>query len=196
MRKQTFELKLESLLQSAQSLKNEATTNAVILMFEEEPDKELPAMNKREEVRDQIFSKKTSTRGQPARLYGSAKVHKTETTLWLVLSLTGSSYENLNKMLAKFSENNDETNIETNTRDARGTIENIALDPNETIISIDVNKLYIDVSLKEAIEVSLQKLYSQESPPEIQRATIKSLEYGSAKIISSVITNDTRKFMV
>ena len=99
-------------------------------------------------------------------------------------------------MLAKFSENNDETNIETNTRDARGTIENIALDPNETIISIDVNKLYIDVSLKEAIEVSLQKLYSQESPPEIQRATIKSLEYRSAKIISSVITNDTRKLMV
>ena len=49
-------------------------------------------------------------------------------------------------MLAKFSEKNDETNIETNTRDARGTIKNIALDPNETIISIDVNKLYIKVS--------------------------------------------------
>ena len=75
MRKQTIELKLESLLQSAQSL------NEVILKFEKELDKELPAMNKREEVSDQIFSNRRSTRGQPARLYGSAKVHMTETTL-------------------------------------------------------------------------------------------------------------------
>ena len=62
----------------------------------------------------------------------------------------------------------------TNTKDARETIENIALDPDETIISLDVKILYNNVPLKEAIEVALQKLYSQESLPEIQRATIKN----------------------
>ena len=65
-------------------------------------------------------------------------------------------------------------NIETNTKDARETIENLALDQNETIISLHVESFYPNVPLKEAIAVVLQKLYSQESP-EIQRATMKML---------------------
>ena len=117
----------------------------------------------------------SSTGGQPARLYGLAKVHKAETPLRPVLSLPGSSYESLNEMLAEFFDNIDGANIETNTKDARETIENIALDPDETIISLDVKGLYTNVPLKEAIEIALQKLYSQESPPEIQRATMKRL---------------------
>ena len=128
-------------------------------------------MNKRDKIKDQLFSKMRSTGGQPARLYGLAKVNKAETLLRPVLSVPGSSYENLNEMLAKFFDNIDGANIETNTKQARETIENIALDPDETIISLDVKRLYNNVPLKEAIEIALLKLYSQESPPEIQRAT-------------------------
>ena len=175
MRKQTYESKLESLLQSAQFVKKDATTDEVILKIEKELNKELLAMNKRDEISDQLYSKIRSTGGQPARLYGLAKVHKDETPLRPVLSLPGSSYENLNKMLAKFFDNIDGANIETNTKEAREKIENIALDPDETIISLDVKSLYTNVPLKEAIEIALQKLYSQESPPEIQRATMKRL---------------------
>ena len=128
-------------------------------------------MNKRDKIKDQLYSKMRSTGGQPARLYGLAKVNKAETLLRPVLSVPGSSYENLNEMLAKFFDNIDGANIETNTKQARETIENIALDPDETIISLDVKRLYNNVALKEAIEIALLKLYSQESPPEIQRAT-------------------------
>ena len=38
-----------------------------------------------------------------------------------------------------------------------------------------MKSLYTNVPLKEAIGIALQKLYSQESPPEIQRATMKKL---------------------
>ena len=130
-------------------------------------------MNKRDEIIDRLYSKMSSTGGQTARLYGLAKVHKDETPLRPVLSLTDSSYENLNKMLAKFFDDIDGANKETNTKKARETIENIALDPDETIISLDVKSLYTNVNLKEAIENALHKLYSQEYPPEIQRATMK-----------------------
>ena len=78
-------------------------------------------------------------------------------------------------MLAKFFDYIDGANIETNTKDARKKIENIALHPDETIISLDVKSLYTDIHLKEAIENALQKMYSHESPPEIQRATMKRL---------------------
>ena len=108
-------------------------------------------------------------------MYSLAKIHKAETPLRSVLSLPGSSHKNLNKKLAKFFDNIDGLNIETNTKDAREIIENIALDPDEAIISLDVRSLYTNVPLKEAIEIALQKLYSQGSPTEIQRATMKRL---------------------
>ena len=82
-----------------------------------------------------------------------------------VLSLPGSSYKNLNKMLAKLFDNIDGANLEINTKEARETIENIALDPDEIIKSFNVKSLYTNVPLKEAIEIALQKLYNQESPP-------------------------------
>ena len=115
------------------------------------------------------------TSGIPTAWYGLAKVHNDETPLRPVLSLPGSSYENLNKMLAKFFDNIDGANLETNTKEARETIENIALDLDETIISLDEKSLYTNVPLEEATETALQKLYSQESPPEIQRTTMKKL---------------------
>ena len=73
-RKQTYESKLKSLLQSAQFLKTDATTDEVILKIEKELNKKLLAMNKRDEISDQLYSKMRSTGGQPARLYGLAKV--------------------------------------------------------------------------------------------------------------------------
>ena len=104
-------------------------------------------MNERNEISDHLYSKMRSTGGRPARSYGLAKVHKAETPLRPVLSLPGSSYENLNKTLAKFFDF-DGANIETNTKDARATIEKIAQDPDETIKSLDMKTLYTNVPPK------------------------------------------------
>ena len=108
-------------------------------------------------------------------MYALANVHKSETPLGPVLTLPGRSYENLNKMLAKLFNNIDGANIEINTNDARETIENIALDQDKTIISLDVKTLYTNVPLNKEIEIAFQKLYSQECPPEVQRATMEML---------------------
>ena len=189
MRKQTYESKLESLLESAQFVEKDANTDEVILKIEKELNKKLLTTIKRDEISDQLYSKIRSAGGgggQTTCLYGLAKVHKAETPVRPVLSLPGSSYENLNKMLAKFYDNIDGANIETNTKDVRKTIENVALDPDGTIISLDVKSLYTNVPLKEAIEIALQKLYSQESPPEIQRATMKNFEIGGQQNIFQV----------
>ena len=70
MRKQTYESKLKSLLQSAQFVKKDASTDEVILKIEKELKKELLAMNKRDKISDQLYSKMRSTGGQPARSYG------------------------------------------------------------------------------------------------------------------------------
>ena len=54
MRKQTYESKLEFLLQSAQFVKTDANTDEVILKIEKEFNEELLAMNKRNEIIDQF----------------------------------------------------------------------------------------------------------------------------------------------
>ena len=100
-----------------------------------------------------------STGGQPARLYGLAKVHKENTPLAPVLTLPGSSYYNLNKTLAKFFEKVEYSNIEINSLDARETLGSISLEHNETFISPDGKSLYTNDPLKEASDIALRKLY-------------------------------------
>ena len=72
------------------------------MKIEKDINKELLAMKKKDEIDEALYSRLRSTEGQPARLYGLAKVHKKRAPLRPVLSLPGSSYEHLNKTLAKF----------------------------------------------------------------------------------------------
>ena len=50
------------------------------------------------------------------------RCYKNDILLHPVLSLTGSSYKNLSKTLAKFLDQNEGTKVETNTREAREII--------------------------------------------------------------------------
>ena len=68
-----------------------------------------------------------STEIQPAMLYGLARVHKKETPLRPDLSIPGSCYHNLSKFLTPFFQKIEGANIETNTNDARKTLELIKL---------------------------------------------------------------------
>ena len=63
LRKHTYEAKLESLLQSAQFLKNEATADEMILKSEEKVNQELLALNKRDDIIDHFYPKMRSTEG-------------------------------------------------------------------------------------------------------------------------------------
>ena len=46
-------------------MKKDATTDEIILKIEKEFNKELLAMNKRDEISDQLYSKMRSTGGNP-----------------------------------------------------------------------------------------------------------------------------------
>ena len=175
MKKTTYEAKLTELLQSEQFSEKPGLTDSVVMKIEKDINKELLAMKKKDEIDEALYSRLRSTGGQPARLYGLAKVHKKGTPLRPVLSLPGSSYEHLNKALAKFFDNIEGANIETNTQMAREIIENLDLDYNESIIYLDVKSLYHNVPLKEAIDIALKKLYEQTSPPKLARGTMKKL---------------------
>ena len=56
-------------------------------------------------------------------------------------------------------------------------IENTKKDSDEIIFSLDVKNLYFIVPLKNAIDIALKKLYSQNEGPDLSRSTMKRLSY-------------------
>ena len=119
-------------------------TDSVIIKIKKDISEELLAMKKKDEISEALYTRLRSTGAQPARLYGLAKVHKQGTPLRPVLYLPGSSYENLNKALAKHFDEIEGANIETNTQIAREILEKTEVDSDESIISIDRKSLYIN----------------------------------------------------
>ena len=88
-------------------------------------------------------------------------MNKVNNPLRPVLSLPGSSYYNLNKVLAKFFEKTEGANIETSSLNARDILECTNLQPNENLISLDVKSLYTNIPQKEAIDIALKNVMSK-----------------------------------
>ena len=108
------------------------------MKIEKDINKELLARKKRDKFSETLYTTLRSTGEQPVRLYGLAKVHKQCTLLRPVLSLPGSSYDNLNKTLPKYFDEIEGANIETNTQLTREILKKTVLDSDESMISIDV----------------------------------------------------------
>ena len=79
------------------------------------------------------------------KIYQRLKTDKNGTPLRTVLSKPGSSYENLNKLLSSFFDRLPGAIIETNSKDARATLEAIKLDEDELVVSLNVKSLYTNV---------------------------------------------------
>ena len=84
-----------------------------------------------------------------------------------VLSIQGSCYHKLNKFLTTFFQKIEGANIETNINDARKTLEQIKLEKDEQILSLDVKSLYTNVPVKEANNIALRSLYASDDKPDI-----------------------------
>ena len=71
---------------------------------------------------------------------------------------------------AQFFDKMEDENFKTNTKAARVMIENIKLDSDESIISLDVKNLYTNVPLKDVMDIALKTLYSQNELPDLSRS--------------------------
>ena len=76
-------MKLKIFLQTEQFSEKKNLTDSVILKIEKDINKELVAMEKKDEISEALYSRLRSTGTQPARMYELAKVHKQVTPLVL-----------------------------------------------------------------------------------------------------------------
>ena len=75
-KKETYEKKLKDLLQAKQLSERKNLTDSLIIKTENDNNKELLAMKKKDEISEALYIRLRSTGAQPSRLYGLAKVHK------------------------------------------------------------------------------------------------------------------------
>ena len=127
---------------------------------DKELNKELLDMRKKGKIPVKVYEALMSTGAQPARLNGLDKVHKKETPLRPVLSIPGRFYHKLNKFLTPFFPKTEGANRETNINDARTTLEQIKLEKDEQVLSLDVKSLYTNnpIPVKKAIKIALRSL--------------------------------------
>ena len=127
--KQTAYLdKLHEILRSSQFEPRNGTSDDRRIRTEKPINSSLHQLMKQGKINENIYHRLRTTGSQPARLYGLAKVHKIRTPLRPVLSIPGSSYENLNKFLSPFFRKLPGAIIETNLKDARAALEATKLD--------------------------------------------------------------------
>ena len=101
----TYRNKLNDILKLDQFVKLEKTrknSKEFIIKEEERINKELDMLKDQGELSEDLVKELKSIGGQPPRLYGLAKVHKTTIPLRPVLSMPGSPYCNIADKVTKW----------------------------------------------------------------------------------------------
>ena len=139
---------------------------------EKELNKVLLDMRKKGKIPVKVYKALRSTRAQREKFYGLAKVHKKETPLIPVLSIPGSCYHKFNNFLTPFFQNIEGANNKTKTNDARKTLEQKKFEKDEQILSLDVQSLYNNIPVNEAINIALRSQHARDDKPDITGATM------------------------
>ena len=135
----------------------------------------------KENVIDQkLFWRLHSTSSSIATMYGQPKIHKLNYPLRPIISSVNTYNYELSRYLTEIIKNNRSFRSFSCIRDSFEFVKRIRTlkDSNShTMVSFDVDNLYTNVPVNEAIEITLDTLYKRENPPPIpfNRAQLKTL---------------------
>ena len=98
-----------------------------------------------------LYKEMKSTGGQLPRLYGLAKVHKTNVPIRPVLSMPSSPYYRIAGKVTKWLSVIPQSKINCSSKKTVDQLKSVHLDDSEVMISFDVSSLYTNASVEEAI---------------------------------------------
>ena len=134
------------------------------------------------DVRDQdkisqkLYEELKPIGSQPSRLYGLAKVHKEEVPMRPVLSMPGSPYHKIALKMTQWLSVVSECKINCSTQEVSESLHTVMLHDEDELISFDVQSLYTNVPVYEAINVCTDLLFSGKyGIPPVDLDTFKQL---------------------
>ena len=136
-------------------------------------------------IDDLTFSKINKRGGQPAKLYGVAKVHKDNIPLRPIIASYDTSTYELGKYLNKFITPIIPTrfSVQRNS-DLLTNLRNYTYTNNSVLVSFDVESLFTNVPLDETIEIAANLVYDRSSnlPPFPKHTFIKLLKIATSNL--------------
>ena len=140
-------------------------------------------------ISEELHNHMKSSGGQPARLYGLAKVHKDVIPLRPVLSMPGSPYYNVATTVTKWLSVVPESKSQCTSKKIADQLKDIKLDEGEVLVSFDVVSLYTNVPVMEAIQEAADRLYCGEFelPPVSKETFIELMKLALTNAIMSTM---------
>ena len=138
-------------------------------------------------ISDELLKELKSKGGQPPRLYGLAKVHKTAVPLRPVLSMPGSPYHNIAEKVTSWLSGIPESKNQCTSSKISDQLKDIKLQEGEILVTFDVVSLYTNVPVLEAIQEAANRRYSGEfeMPPVSKETFTILLELSTTNVIIS-----------
>ena len=175
MKSESYHQKLDKILDGPQFKKIEANADFII-KEETKFCRRLLDLKKGGFISKEFYETVRPVGSQPARLYGLAKVHKSNVPVRPILSMPGSQYENLSKAVADILKRLPEAGIRTDKKEVLKTVQTTMLEDDEIMVSLDIESLFTNVPLTESINYTADLLYSTDNAPTgIDKATFKEL---------------------
>ncbi|CAF2140345.1 unnamed protein product [Rotaria magnacalcarata] len=136
---------------------------------EKEMNKILRELHNNQIINKSAFWHLHSTSSSLSVLYGQPKVHKTGYPLRPIISTIGSYNYSLLKYLAKLISNHRTEAPPSFIKDSFELVKKlktITIKPTNTMVSFDLESLYTNVPVKEAIELALDLIYKRPNKPD------------------------------
>ena len=171
-------------------VKPRSNSKDLIEKEEERINGELTKMLEDGEISSELKEGLKSQGGQPPRLYGLAKVHKSSVPVQPVLSMPGSPYFPIANKVTEWLSVVPESKCQSSSKKIADQLKSIELDDGEVLISFDVVSLYTNVPVQESILDSAERLYCGEfeTPPVSKEAFIRLMRLASTDV--AMLTHD------
>jgi len=189
MKKEDYNKKLDTILQLPQfeKLKQRKNAKHPVMKEEERVMGILKKMREEERIDEALYEKIKPMGSQPPRLYGLAKVHKSNIPVRPVLSMPGSAYHRIAIQVADWLASVPECQINSSTQKISEQLSSHTLSEDEELVSFDVSSLYTNVPVTEAIDVCADLLFREgaEKPPVDKNTFIELAKIASCNVVMS-----------
>ena len=190
MKKEIYKTKLDAIINLPQFQKiNITRKNAKhpVLKEEERIITTLQNMKDTNRISEELYIKLKPMGSQPARIYGTAKIHKKAVPVRPVLSMPGSSYHKIGTFVAESLSEVQECKINSSTKQISSILNKTKLSESEEHVSFDVSSLYTNVPVNESIQVCADLLYSgkYKLPPVDKDTFVELAKLSSCNVIMS-----------
>jgi hypothetical protein len=144
------------------------TKNNLIEEKEKEMNKYLQSLLKSNTIDKQLFYQLRSTCSSPAVFYGQPKIHKINNPLRPIISTTATYNHHLSQHLTRILSKQREKppSFVKDSFELMKKITNLKTNNNEILVSFDIESLYTNIPVSEAIETALDLLYKEGTKPD------------------------------